>query len=429
MMTSDDLEFDRQHLWHPYTSALAPLPCYPVASASGCEIILADGHHLIDGMASWWSVIHGYSHPDLNKAAHIQIEEMSHVMFGGLTHLPAIRLGQKLVEMTPAPLEKVFLADSGSVSVEVALKQALQYWQGRGESGRTRFAALEFGYHGDTFGAMSVTDPNNGMHRLFKGFLAQNLFLPAPPIGNDEPLDQALIEIWRQQLLSARHELAAVIIEPVVQGAGGMRFYHPGYVRALREICDELDLLLIFDEIATGFGRTGHLFAADMAGVCPDIMTVGKALTGGYMTMAATLCTRDVAETVCRSEAGVFMHGPTFMANPLACSVALASLDLLTTSPWQSRIENIGRGLRDGLLPLRGHDAVADIRILGGIGVVAMKSPLPVAEVQKILVQEGVWIRPFGKLFYVMPPYIISDEQLDRLTAAMRKVVHSLPLS
>ncbi len=419
MMGLDDLRFDRDHLWHPYTSALAPLPCYPVVAAEGCELILDDGRRLVDGMSSWWSVIHGYNHPVLNAALAEQAASMSHVMFGGITHPPAIALGRLLIALTPAPLTRVFFADSGSVAVEVALKQALQYWQGRGVTGRSRFAAFTFGYHGDTFGAMSVTDPNNGMHRLFSGFLPRNLFLDAPPQGFDRAPEATLIDAWRAQLTANREELAAVIVEPVVQGAGGMRLYHPGYLTALRSLCDELDLLLIFDEIATGFGRSGRLFALEHAGVCPDILTVGKALTGGVMTLAATLCTDAVAEAVSRSEAGVFMHGPTFMGNPLACRVATASLTLLLASPWQQRVAAIEQHLREALLPLAERPRVADVRVLGAIGVVEMKEPIDVAAVQALLVKNGVWLRPFGRLLYTMPPYVITAAQLRKLTAAM----------
>lgn len=425
-LSEDDYRFDREHLWHPYTSALAPLPVYGVASAEGCDLILDDGRRVIDGMASWWSVIHGYNVPALNAAATAQLGQMSHVMFGGLTHGPAIALGRRLVAMTPEPLTTVFLADSGSVSVEVALKQALQYWQGRGIRGRHRFAALRHGYHGDTVGAMSVTDPVNGMHGLFAGFLPQNLFLEAPLAGFDQAPDAAVLERWRDTLAREASTLAAVIVEPIVQGAGGMRFYHPGYLRALRALCDELDLLLIFDEIATGFGRTGRLFALEHADVVPDILTLGKALTGGYLTLAATLCTRAVAETVCRSEAGVFMHGPTFMGNPLACAIASASLELLEASPWQARVAHIQTHLRQHLLPLAELPAVADVRVLGAIGVVELRERVPVASVQAWLIDQGVWLRPFGRLLYTMPPFVMDDDRLEQLTRAIRGVCERL---
>lgn len=461
-MTPEDLAFDQRHLWHPYTSTLRPLPCAPVVAAEGCELQLADGTRLLDGMSSWWSAIHGYNVPELNAAISGQMAKMSHVMFGGITHPSAVALGRRLVDITAPELEAVFLADSGSVSVEVALKMALQYWQGRGVEGRSRFAAFSFGYHGDTFGAMSVTDPDNGMHSLFKGFLAQNIFLEAPPIdpacmppvvpaaadtagatsgeqllaakhacccnggtGGCPVADPEIIARWRHTLTQHVDELAAVIIEPVVQGAGGMRIYHPCYLRQLRMLCDELDLLLIFDEIAVGFGRTGKMFAYEHAGIIPDIMTVGKALTGGYMTLAATLATADVAATVCRSKAGVFMHGPTFMANPLACSVAEASIALLLDSPWQQRLQDIESHLRSALWPLAELPSVAAVRVLGGIGVVEMTESIDVAEAQALLTSHGVWLRPFGKLLYTMPPYTMSAGQLEQLTSAMKSFCES----
>jgi len=415
-----------------------------VVSAEGCELQLADGTRLVDGMSSWWSAIHGYNVPELNAAISGQMAKMSHVMFGGITHPAAVALGRRLVDITAPELEAVFLADSGSVSVEVALKMALQYWQGRGVEGRSRFAAFSYGYHGDTFGAMSVTDPDNGMHSLFKGFLAKNIFLDAPPMDpacmppvKDEPAtdttgcrcnggsnncpvaDPDLIAGWRAALTEHVDELAAVIVEPVVQGAGGMRIYHPCYLRQLRMLCDELDLLLIFDEIAVGFGRTGKLFGYEHAGIIPDIMTVGKALTGGYMTLAATLATADVAATVCRSKAGVFMHGPTFMANPLACSVAEASIALLLASPWQQRLQKIETHFRAELWPLAKLSSVAEVRVIGGIGVVEMKESIDVATAQALLATHGVWLRPFGRLLYSMPPYTASTEQLKQITGAM----------
>lgn len=449
-MTPEDLKFDQRHLWHPYTSTLRPLPCAPVVAADGCELQLADGSRLIDGMSSWWSAIHGYNVPELNAALSDQMSKMSHVMFGGITHPAAVALGRRLVDITAPELEAVFLADSGSVSVEVALKMALQYWQGRGVAGKHRFAAFRYGYHGDTFGAMSVTDPDNGMHRLFKGFLAENIFLTEPPIdpacmgksapdtGGDDgrsctcsarngcPVaDPALIAEWRQTLATHRDELAAVIVEPIVQGAGGMRIYHPCYLRQLKQICEELDLLLIFDEIAVGFGRTGKLFGYEHADLVPDIMTIGKALTGGYMTLAATLATADVAATVCRSEAGVFMHGPTFMANPLACSVAEASIKLLLESPWQTRLRSIEAHLQQALWPLAELAAVASVRVIGGIGVVEMHEAIDVASAQALLAEHGVWLRPFGKMLYTMPPYTISSAQLAKLTEAMAAYARS----
>ncbi|PID44883.1 MAG: adenosylmethionine--8-amino-7-oxononanoate transaminase [Proteobacteria bacterium] len=419
-----DLEFDKTHIWHPYTSMTHPLPSFPVTSANGCRIFLEDGTSLVDGMASWWCAVHGYNVPELNRALIDQSGRMSHVMFGGLTHQPATELCQLLVSLTPKELTKVFLADSGSVSVEVALKMALQYWQGKGVVGKTRFAAFRHAYHGDTFGAMSVCDPENGMHSLFKGFLSENVFLPAPPNGFDVPVDGGLISQWRAVLQQRHAEIAALIVEPVVQGAGGMRIYNPEYLDVMRDLCDEFDLLLVFDEIATGFGRTGQFFAVDHCHAVPDILCLGKALTGGYMTLAATLTSSNVAEAVCASEAGVFMHGPTFMANPLACHVALTSIRLLINSPWQQRVQSIEEQLDKQLARLQEALSVESVRVKGAIGVVEMKQPLNVADIQKFLVSEGVWIRPFGKLLYIMPPFIISEHELNVLTGAMEKVVN-----
>lgn len=421
-----DLRFDRDHIWHPYTSAVDPLPVYPVVGAEGVELILDDGRRLVDGMSSWWCAIHGYNVPELNRAARGQLDAMSHVMFGGITHAPAVELCRRLVEITPEPLARVFPADSGSVSVEVALKMALQYWEGRGQPGRKRFLTVQRGYHGDTFGAMSVCDPTNGMHSLFAGFMADNLFLAAPPAGVGRAVAARDFDEVDDVLGAHGDTIAALIIEPVVQGAGGMRFYSPEWLAELCRRCRAREILVIFDEIATGFARTGALFACEHAGVVPDIMCVGKALTGGYMTMAAALCTDDVAQGVCRSEAGVFMHGPTFMANPLACAVAGASIDLLLDRGWRDDLARIEAGLRVGLEPCLGMDQVADVRVFGAIGVVECREAVDVAALQRAFVARGVWIRPFGKLVYVMPPYVISDAQLGALTSAMVEVIGAL---
>ncbi|MCY4044202.1 MAG: adenosylmethionine--8-amino-7-oxononanoate transaminase [Cellvibrionales bacterium] len=418
-MTNPD--FDRDHLWHPYTSITNPLPTYEVSHCQDVYIHLTTGEALIDGMSSWWSVIHGYNHPILNQALIEQSQKMSHVMFGGLTHNPAITLGQKLLAMTQEVFDQIFLADSGSVSVEAALKMALQYQQGIGQHKKTRLGALLGGYHGDTLGAMSVCDPENGMHTLFNEYLPNNHFLPRPTTKPNAPLSEEDKNNLQMFFEAFGDELAAVIVEPLVQGAGGMYFYDKSYLKALKHYCEKYGTLLIFDEIATGFGRAGELFAFIEADVIPDILCLGKALTGGYMTLAATLCSEKVSTGICQSEAGVFMHGPTYMGNPLACAVANASCDLLLESPWQAQIQRIEKQLQEALLPLAASDNVQDARVKGAIGVLEMKEAIDVASFQRQCVADGVWIRPFGKLLYIMPPYIINHEALEKLTDTMRR--------
>ncbi|HDM8227403.1 TPA: adenosylmethionine--8-amino-7-oxononanoate transaminase [Vibrio campbellii] len=413
-----DLAFDRQHIWHPYTSTLTPLTCYPVASASGVHIKLEDGTELVDGMSSWWSTIHGYNHPHLNQAAHQQIDQVSHVMFGGITHQPAISLCKKLLSLAPSNLEHVFLADSGSVAVEVSLKMALQYWHAKGER-RPKFLTLRHGYHGDTFAAMSVTDPDNSMHSLYKGFLPEHIFAQSPTCGYWDEWKPEDLADFEHKIETHHQELAAVILEPIVQGAGGMRIYHPEFLKGVRRLCDKYGLLLIADEIATGFGRTGKLFACEHADIQPDILCVGKALTGGYMTLSATLASKHVADTVCGGDAGCFMHGPTFMGNPLACAVATASLELIEQGNWQQQTQQIETLLSELLPKLEKYDLVKNTRWLGAIGVVETHRPVNMETIQALFVEHGVWIRPFGKLIYMMPPFISKPEDIEKLVNAI----------
>ncbi|MFV9615566.1 MAG: adenosylmethionine--8-amino-7-oxononanoate transaminase [Gammaproteobacteria bacterium] len=424
------LNDDKKHVWHPYSSTHSDSPIFAVKSANGVYITLEDGKQLIDGMSSWWCAIHGYNVPELNHAIKQQLDSMAHVMFGGLTHAPAVKLCTKLVEITPEKLETVFLSDSGSVSVEVAMKMAIQYWQARQhtsqpQANKQKFISLRNGYHGDTLGAMSVCDPVTGMHALFKDILAKNFFIASPECAFGQPCQpQDLFDL--KNILEQHHEsIAALILEPVVQGAGGMKFYSAAYLKQAKSLCEEYDVLLIADEIATGFGRSGKLFACEHADISPDIMCIGKSLTGGYMTLAATLCTKEISDTISNNPPHVFMHGPTFMANPLACSVALESIRLLQNSPWQENIKAIEKRLISGLQPCKKLAAVNEVRVLGAIGVVELKQAVDMSIMQQAFVDAGVWIRPFGKLIYLMPPYIIQENELDLLCNAIFDVLNT----
>lgn len=420
------MQLDRTHIWHPYTSFLDPGPIAPVASASGVRLQLADGRQLIDGMASWWSAIHGYNHPVLNQAIQHQLANMAHVMFAGLTHEPAVKLAATLARITPEGLNKVFFSDSGSVAVEVAMKMALQYWYSQGQAQRTSFLTFKRGYHGDTFGAMSVCDPHSGMHHMYHHMLPHQLFSDAPSCGFDEPFEEQHLASFTQLIQQHRQKIAAVILEPIVQAAGGLHFYSPVFLQHIRELCDKHNILLIADEIAIGFGRTGKLFACNHAGIAPDIMCLGKAMSGGYITLAATLCNDKVSDGICQGEFPQLMHGPTYMGNPLACAVANASIELLLASNWEERVAHIGRIMRSELEACREFSFVKDVRVLGAIGVVELREPANNKKLMQQFVDLGVWVRPLGQVIYLMPPYIISDEDLNTLTSAVTKVVSSL---
>lgn len=428
MEQDENLIFDAQHIWHPYSSIAYPPVIHEIIAAEGVRLTLADGRTIIDGMSSWWSAIHGYNHPRLNQAAKQQIDQMSHVMFGGLTHPPAIDLARKLIDITAAPLQKVFFTDSGSIAVEVAIKMAIQYYFAQSQTKKQRLLTVYNGYHGDTFGAMAVCDPINGMHSMFESVLPKHLFAPAPTCINDEDWQDSDIVEFRQLISEHHHELAAVILEPIVQNTGGIRFYCPEYLRQVRALCDEYDVLLILDEIATNFGRTGTLFAYEQADICPDILCLGKALTGGYMTLAATMCTDKVAKGIAADGSGVLMHGPTFMANPLACRVASESIDVLLESDWQQTVKIIEQQLTAELMPYKAYEIVKDVRVKGAIAVVELHKPIDdqMDWLPTFIVDQGVWIRPFRNLIYIMPPFIIDEDDLRQLTVAIGNIIERL---
>ena len=430
MKNTDDLSFDREHIWHPYSSVVHPPCIHEVVSADGVRLTLNDGRKIIDGMSSWWSAIHGYNHPRINQAAKAQIDQMSHVMFGGLTHPPAVDLARKLIDITAEPLQKVFFADSGSIAVEVAIKMAIQYWFAQGKQEKQRLLTVRNGYHGDTFGTMSVCDPDNGMHTFFNKVLPKQFFAPSPNCINDEDWSDDNIAEFREIISEHHHEIAAVVLEPIVQNAGGMRFYCPEYLRQVRALCDQYDVLLILDEIATNFGRTGRLFAYEHAGICPDILCLGKSLTAGYMTLAATMCTQKVANGIAADGSGALMHGPTFMANPLACRVASESIALLLESDWQQNVKAIEQQFIDELMPYQSDKLVKDVRVMGAIGLVELHEPVDqyMDWLPTFIVEQGVWLRPFRNLIYITPPFIISSEDLTQLTTAVGTILKRLSL-